>query len=363
MPVFISKVYAEPTDLVNQLQKEARQFTVTNAILNCIYDKNGSGIKEYVETEELSSSMPIFKPNNAYVGTHVKPSDGAGDCGNENWVADAVDMLGFKTHTDFMNIFYDQIEGTNKWELKTKYAIDSDGDALKDFLKALDGTGSDAVTCPSRSSCIVNQLSDGARYQLMLTNFARGCGATKVTGGEDEIKTIAPDRLVTIKTVDETGAIKDTPFKLSTDKVTSVVVGAGVTDDGKYRCETIVKQINQYAPAFAEKVKQAVENNQPVGDVNSALTPPVVSARDACQKNTGLIAGWIICDGMELLSKGMDAVMDQVDNMLNVDFSLLNTKSGDGLKNAWNVFRIMANFMLFAVAVVMIISQAMGGGS
>ena len=364
LPILSKRVYAAPNDLTSQLQREARFYTVTNAIIDCLYDKNGAGLEEYVVTEDLVSSIPIFAPANANVGTHVKPSNGRADCGDENWVADAVDMLGFKTHTDFMNIFYDQPSTErNTWELKVKYGVDETGDAIQDFLKASEANGNSTIVCTPRSGCSRPVLSDAARYELLLMNFARGCGAKPVTD-QEEINIIAPTQKITTKEVDATGAIKDTVYKLSQELKTPVVVGSGITanNDGTYSCETIGKQLAEYAPAFSEKIKQAVANNQPVGDLESALDQAKPkSKKQLCEESTSLLVGWIVCDGMELLSSCMDKILDQVDNMLNVDVVEKDVANGGDLKKSWSSFRAIASFMLLAIGLVMILSQALGG--
>ena len=81
-----------------------------------------------------------------------------------------------------------------------------------------------------------------------------------------------------------------------------------------------------------------------------------------CQQRMKLSAGWIVCSGLELLSSGMDTLFGYIDSLLNVNVIKLNASDDQGLYKSWSYFRGIATFMLFAVGLVMIIGQAVGGG-
>ncbi len=365
--LFSQKAYSAPNDLTSQAMLEAKQFTVTNALLNCLVDANGSGLvpslSEEVDFNEYAMVFNSSYGNEVIVGHHVKPSNGVGGpCPNGQWVSSALSILGFSKNEDFISIFYDKTK--NNWTLKKDFLSGNDSatDAFKEFLKASKEAGNTAVVCDPRHGCSLKLLSDSARYLLLLRNFVLGCGAKPSSMDIDDINSDSKER-VNINIVNELGKINTVLYVMDKGLDESVAVGSGVTDSGKLTCNDIFQQINQYSIPFQNEVKKAIDEGQEVGNVNNVLAQLAKVNKPSCGQKTKSVSSWFICTVIDSLSKGMDAVMDQVDNMLNVDFSLLNTKSGDGLKNAWNVFRIMANFMLFAVAVVMIISQAMGGGS
>ncbi len=80
-----------------------------------------------------------------------------------------------------------------------------------------------------------------------------------------------------------------------------------------------------------------------------------------CEERAKLSSGWIVCSALELLSSGMDTLAGYVDDMLNVDVVKLDNDGG--LRSSWSFFRAVATFMLVAIGLVMIISQAIGGGN
>ncbi len=96
------------------------------------------------------------------------------------------------------------------------------------------------------------------------------------------------------------------------------------------------------------------------------VTPPYEDKEEpknepSCEERAKLSSGWIVCSALELLSSGMDTLAGYVDDMLNVDVVKLDNDGG--LRSSWSFFRAVATFMLVAIGLVMIISQAIGGGN
>lgn len=116
--------------------------------------------------------------------------------------------------------------------------------------------------------------------------------------------------------------------------------------------------------------KQA-RNNGPFEEANNCnelkeqaeevAASEAASNEESCEERMGIGAGWIVCSLIEALSSGMDKMLDQIDSMLNVDALGLN--ENDELRTVWSYFRAIATFALFAVGLVMVISQAIGGGN
>lgn len=68
---------------------------------------------------------------------------------------------------------------------------------------------------------------------------------------------------------------------------------------------------------------------------------------------------WILCPVITGLSKSADFINQFVEGQLN--FSVKNNLSGS-VQNAWSVFRSLASALIVIVLLVMVISQAIGGG-
>jgi len=79
-----------------------------------------------------------------------------------------------------------------------------------------------------------------------------------------------------------------------------------------------------------------------------------------CQEEFGISTGWIVCDLLEFVSSTIDKLFDAVDSLLSVDALALS--SNTGLRTSWSYFRGIATFSLLAIGLVMVLSQAIGGG-
>ncbi len=368
LPILSKKVYAAPEDLTSQLMKEAKQFTVVNALQGCITDKDGRGFVPTMNDGELPNNVHIFSSHDSgLVGQHVKPSDGVGICEDGNWVSSALSVLGVTDKTKFVEEFFNKIN--NGWTLKEEYQFDENGlkkhpeltaDAYHAFLSAVSNTNNSSVTCAPRTGCHIKPLSDSARYLLLLRNFIVGCSAVPASLNIDQLNSSNKD-FRTIYIVDASGNANPVLYEIKKSAESNVTVGAGVTDDGKYTCNTLAMQINQYSIPYSNKVKEALGNNQAIGDIGAVLTSQTKPTKQSCGQKTKLWSGWIICAGMNLLSSGMDKILDQVDNMLNVDVVEKDIANGGDLKKSWSSFRAIASFMLLAIGLVMILSQALGG--
>ncbi len=96
----------------------------------------------------------------------------------------------------------------------------------------------------------------------------------------------------------------------------------------------------------------------------SSTTDNAASNTSACvfKTNSGgwdETLSWILCPVVNGLSSSADYINNQVSGQLNFD---VNANLGGSVKQAWAVFRTLASAVVVVVLLVMIISQAIGGG-
>ena len=357
-PYVISSVRAQEATLTDTLSREARLYTVTNALVACFQGQTGEGLSSETTTNNLSSELPVFINQKVFVGHHVKPSDGNANCNDASWVSSAVNMVGFSSNTAFMNLFYEKNSG-NFWQLKVPVAS-GEVNVINQFLnKSIEG-GNTTVTCTPKNGCTVS-ISDAAKYVLYLENLKKGCGATEVNN-EDDINSIDEDKKAVIKVPNANAILEEKVYKMDKGKGKFIDVGQGLAQDGNLSCGTLIDKINQYASGFNDRLVQAKNNNQDIGDLSSLTSTGSGENEESCEERMKLSAGWIVCSGLELLSSGMDTLFGYIDSLLNVNVIKLNASDDQGLYKSWSYFRGIATFMLFAVGLVMIIGQAVGGG-
>lgn len=80
----------------------------------------------------------------------------------------------------------------------------------------------------------------------------------------------------------------------------------------------------------------------------------------SCTERLKLSAGWIVCSILEVVADSITGLMDIADRMLDVDGQ--NLYNDESLRTIWSYFRIIATFSLLIIGLIMVISQAIGGG-
>ena len=353
-PYVISSVRAQEATLTDTLSREARLYTVTTALVNCMY----GGLLGEPVTDKLQSELPVFVSHSVNVGYHVKQTDDYIDCSDGSWVSDAINMLGFENNTEFMNLFYKKESGSNMWIIKS----DSFDylNAVQTFLQKASEKGNSMVSC-ANGRCAILPLSDAAKYTLYLTAFTKGCKA-EMTKNIDAQNSLDDDHLAKVTIVNENAISEEKVFNVTEGLGKVIPVGDGVVDDGRLQCRNIAKNIGRFAPAFADRLVEAKNAGQAIGDLSSLTSTGSGENEESCEERMKLSAGWIVCSGLELLSSGMDTLFGYIDSLLNVNVIKLNASDDQGLYKSWSYFRGIATFMLFAVGLVMIIGQAVGGG-
>lgn len=362
-PVFQLNAQAQAENLTAQLRREARLYTVSNALVACFQDQTGNGLKPETTTNNLSSELPVFTGQDITVGHHVKPSDGKADCSSASWTASAVDMVGITSHTEFMEMFYAKTGSGNFWELKLEVAR-GDTNTINTFLKKSSENGNTMVACTARQGCTVTPLSDAARYVLYLENLKKGCGATVVSGSADDLNSIDEDHKATIKIVNDQGTPVDQTYKLEQGKGKFISVGQGVTSDGNLTCGTLIEQINKLAPAFIERVEQAKRDGQSIGDVDGATAAAGSTDADnnpSCETTKNPMS-WILCPIINGIAELADFVFQNLIQPLLVSRDIGYTNTTSGIYRAWSSFRTIANILLILALLVIVFGQAIGGG-
>ncbi len=121
------------------------------------------------------------------------------------------------------------------------------------------------------------------------------------------------------------------------------------------KCERFTKEGGQIlnASLVADKTKFDIVKKD-AGTSNENDKPK------SCQEEFGISTGWIVCDLLEFVSSTIDKLFDAVDSLLSVDALALS--SNTGLRTSWSYFRGIATFSLLAIGLVMVLSQAIGGG-
>jgi hypothetical protein len=111
--------------------------------------------------------------------------------------------------------------------------------------------------------------------------------------------------------------------------------------------------------------------------VSSGATPPQGGSdntSNTCESNFNSAFSWIVCPMLSFADSAIGFFYNQVENQLCFNtggsstagsFSCgaaKDTSLADGVKEAWSIFKNIASAMLVIVMLVMVISQAIGGG-
>lgn len=96
----------------------------------------------------------------------------------------------------------------------------------------------------------------------------------------------------------------------------------------------------------------------------AAPTNPEVQGRNACVFGTNSdgwdsALSWILCPVVNGLSDAADGITDFVEGQLNFD---VNANLNGSVERAWSIFRELTSAILVIVMLVMVLSQAIGGG-
>ena len=325
LPILSKKVYAEPLKPV----EEAKIYNSVFLISKCI---EGKGLKGHPSLDDLNKGDFINSAGAMQWGLNCEASK----------IKKAISDSGMNITELLINSgVYTMNNNQNGY----------DATHMGNEQAAMNILNAATVKYPDGIS-FRGLLSKTAQYFVLKDAFLNLCSSGSPPAGSDGG--------VSVEVVSDSGGKSSKKFMYKEGPNKEVVVGPGIisaNDVSKLKCGDIVKKMNSFA-AEASSVTTALGGSG--GDTSKGEDG---NYKPSCEERTGLITGWIVCSAMELLSKGMDTVMDQVDNMLNVDIIEKNNASGGDLKKSWSSFRAIASFMLLAIGLVMILSQALGGGN
>lgn len=123
-------------------------------------------------------------------------------------------------------------------------------------------------------------------------------------------------------------------------------------------------------PFYMAFVDNATKTAAEVADLDlsgtgSTVDPtlPVAEAPDVCTTNGGVLS-WIVCPVLDLLDSATQWMEDKVGDFLFVNPAQFdkNTESGKNIYRAWSTFRSIATVIIVIIALIMILSEAMGSG-
>lgn len=252
--------------------------------------------------------------------------------------------------------------------------------SIFDLVKALDKKIDDSGKSQLNKQDIINMLQDkvtssGGRLdlfnkpdfqywywkQIYYGEDCRGVLSNEPKGGEyNNTQDGSPYWFV------DDNEPKDEPVKFTYANI-KTDLGNEVTGLDSYRvpnngapgCATVASYLTKdRATAYLETLKK-----NPKAGEGGVVPGSDANTEESCAQRTMLSAGWIVCSAMELLSSGMNAMMGYIEDMLNVDVANIDKENNGSLYKAWSSFRYIATLLLIGVAIVMILSQAIGGGN
>jgi hypothetical protein len=84
-----------------------------------------------------------------------------------------------------------------------------------------------------------------------------------------------------------------------------------------------------------------------------------IQVEPSCEsENSIVILGWLLCGFINALDNGIQGLASIAENLLDINSQ--NIRNNDELRAVWSYFRAIATFLLLAVGLAMVISQAIG---
>ncbi len=85
--------------------------------------------------------------------------------------------------------------------------------------------------------------------------------------------------------------------------------------------------------------------------------PAALQAPDSCESKNNILLSWLLCGVLDLVDNTVTGITNAADSLLEIDKKYYE---GAQMKAVWSYFRAIATFLLLAVGLVIVISQAMG---
>lgn len=356
--VFSSIALAKPMPSSITLEENYKLWRSYTVINNCLKDFGAYNKKTVNTTSEADALYSLFYGHEVVGDLYAKlvgATDAGVSCENKKEDINAVfAVLGMKDVFEFKKKLDNLMDQKNQASLSKK--------EITEYLQSLvtnKGGKLDLFAQPSFQYWYWREIYYNGDCQGMLSNEPKGDFINSTDG--------APYFFVYDDKPDK-GVVKfdHANFKIGLEnEVKNLDRLRKPEGDKAPGCATIASYLTKdRAEAYLKELKKNPDN---------AKTAPKSAGgngaggekdkKESCEERMKLSAGWIVCSGLQLLSDGMETLMDYIDDLLNVDVVKLNTLDDGGLHSSWSYFRAVATFLLVAVGLVMIISQAIGGGS
>lgn len=344
----------QPTAYAEKAQTprdRAKVFQAAKGLGECI---TKSGINDPV-TEEKIRSGTIFAQTlgNVKVGYIIDPVDGNVNCNTPHDVKRLYSVL--------------NIDGPGFFEKAGIY--EGDPNDAKQYIATLQERGSDANK--KRASTLYDyinkefgvdartSLSEASQYITLKFTYDRACKIRQYKK-TNENGNDARDVLV----VNDKGELSTEFWTINKENLQNV--GYGLKGDGesdqRMMCETIRIRMNSTADDYSSQVKRLIDQGVDTsieGSVTGGADTEDAINNETCEEELASPLAWIACPLIGAMQDSITFFFNIADELLNVDAQKFY---GDtGLRQTWSYFRGIATFSLIAIALVMILSQAIGG--
>lgn len=273
------------------------------------------------------------------VGHTVASDDGKWLCGTEGHADEWFKLIGYSGFKDFRDQNY---EGDGDAQLKLK----RDEGAVKADIRA-----------KIKSSLPYSSPDDASLYINYVRSFKQ-C-ATRATNRND----IVGDPIDIKLYVELNGTkINDAMFQVKDDfqgtNADQVAIGHGLgASDGRLSCQTLGRKIEALAPAFADWF----EKNKPeAAKLDAGGTTGTSDNQPTCESSGNPIT-WIMCPVFNGMGDFTDWMFrNLVEPLLRTP--PVSTDPDNGSFQVWSNFRLYGNIILIISMLVIVFSQAIGGG-
>lgn len=197
----------------------------------------------------------------------------------------------------------------------------------------------------------------------------------------DKCETFDDSNGLLVKFIEEPGGDPIKKYKGSRKGFTenTISVGVGMPGDGKHdgvmMCKTIIDQVNLLADDVAKIMKDLIDQGVAIDAAGSSFNGGDPDAGSPTCDMSGFNLSWIICPIVTGLSETSDTIFNDMVQPLLVSRDLGYTdSSGNNISSTtgnpqnknlfqvWSTFRILANILLVAALLIIVIGQAIGGG-
>lgn len=383
--LFTEKVSAQSTSFAQLERARASQWQHLSTIYHCSLTTNF--LKKSVNLgDDPNSNIAIFNVGSSPGGFFTQPD------GKENWeycdVGWKISQLLYILQVDhkaFLKELYEDAGG-GTWNLKNEFLESNQFDIKEDYARSkllqaiYDNSNSDKVkefmNCVPRSGCTsIKTPPDDIQHTILMYTFYAFCGAKELSSGSST----GSKPQVTLKVTNSNGDLEDKTYEYEkTDKL--VPIGPNMPEDGgndgKMRCDTIAKRLNDTAVAYSYGAKLALSAGVSAGDLSEDASKsgddPSGSEDAVCDNVPGFFAPFM-CEIVEIVDSAVNFLGNQLLIRLRTNEAVAtndgsgesaennnagNRASGSSLYATWRQFRGLANAFFIVIGLIIILSTA-----